>query len=260
MANNTAFRIIWGVILACHGATSSFVQLATLRTLLGIMESAVSPGFSLVTGIWYRRSEHPMRHGIWFVGNATSGLFGGLIAYGMEHIHSKYSPWRYLFILFGCITILWGIVLLLFLPDSPLKARWLSPSERILANNRPQTTTKSFKTDVWKWDQAFEAVRDPKTWSLFFYIAFTAIPSAGSTNVRFIFGFDINVIDLPIDPVLSSPPSSSQVSPPALSELFSSACPQVESQFFSSSLPHSVPHISRSHAVLSWQSPPPSLW
>lgn len=147
------------------------------------MESVVSPGFSLVTGIWYKRSEHPFRHGVWFVGNATSSLFGGLLAYAIEHIHGKYNPWRWLFVLFGGITIFWGIVLFFFLPDSPLKARWLSPTERVLANNRPQAATKSFKTTKWKNSQAIEAVIDPKTWMLFCYMVGTSIPNGGSTNV-----------------------------------------------------------------------------
>ncbi len=57
------------------------------------MEAAVAPGFSIITSMWYKRSEQPLRHGAWFMGNVLSGLFGALIAYALGHIKSI-EPWR----------------------------------------------------------------------------------------------------------------------------------------------------------------------
>ncbi|OBT89035.1 hypothetical protein VE02_02186 [Pseudogymnoascus sp. 03VT05] len=45
--------IAWAIILGCHGAANNFAGLVVLRILLGACESAISPGFSLMTGIWY---------------------------------------------------------------------------------------------------------------------------------------------------------------------------------------------------------------
>lgn len=42
----------WSVVLACHGAASNFASLIALRFLLGAFESVISPGFSLITGLW----------------------------------------------------------------------------------------------------------------------------------------------------------------------------------------------------------------
>jgi ACS family allantoate permease-like MFS transporter len=86
--------VLWSIVLACHGAGQSFVGLAVLRVLLGITESTVSPGFSLLTGIWYKPSEHAWRHGIWFLGNGIANTFGGLLAYGIAHIDGTLEPWR----------------------------------------------------------------------------------------------------------------------------------------------------------------------
>ncbi|OBT95747.1 hypothetical protein VE01_06411 [Pseudogymnoascus verrucosus] len=186
--------LLWAVILICHGAAMNFGGLMALRFLLGVFESTISPGFSLITGLWYKPSEHASRHGLWFAGNTTASIFGGLIAYGISHINSSISAWRWLFIIFGLITFVWGIVLFIFLPDSPLNARFLTPDQRTYAHRRPQQEAHSFKTTEWKKDQFLEALRDPKTWLLFFYTICSNIPNGGFTSFSGIivkgFGFD----------------------------------------------------------------------
>lgn len=186
--------IVWAVVLGCHGAATNFSSLMALRFLLGVFESSISPGFSLVTGMWYKPSEHAARHGIWFAGNTTAALFGGLLAYAISHIQSGIAAWRWLFLIFALITFVWGIVLLVFLPDSPLDARFLTPNERIYAHRRSQQQTRSFKTTEWKRNQVLEAFRDPKTWLLCVYQICTCIPNGGYTSFNGIivqgFGFD----------------------------------------------------------------------
>lgn len=94
LANNGLSSLIWAIVLACHGATSNFASLVTVRVLLGALESTIGPGLSLVTGLWYKRSEHASRHGIWFAGNSISSIFGGLLTYGIGHISNSVDPWR----------------------------------------------------------------------------------------------------------------------------------------------------------------------
>ena len=65
-----------------------------LRTLLGIFESAISPGFSLITGMWYTPREHVSRHSIWFAGNAIASIIGSLIAYGLLSYYGSIAQWK----------------------------------------------------------------------------------------------------------------------------------------------------------------------
>lgn len=65
-----------------------------VRFILGIAEAGISPGFSLLTSLWYRTSEQPLRHGIWFCGNAIASLFASLISYGVYQIQSQISSWK----------------------------------------------------------------------------------------------------------------------------------------------------------------------
>lgn len=57
----TVTVFIWGGILMCHAACKNFAGLATARFFLGIAEAAVAPGFSLITGMFYKRKGQPLR-------------------------------------------------------------------------------------------------------------------------------------------------------------------------------------------------------
>ncbi|CEJ87121.1 hypothetical protein VHEMI04310 [[Torrubiella] hemipterigena] len=190
----TVCVIIWAVVLGAHAGGQNFGGLMALRFILGVFESSISPGFSLVTTLWYKPSEHASRHGIWFAGNTSASVVGGLLAYAISHIKTNIAAWRWLFIIFALVTFFWGIILLIFLPDTPLNARFLTPEERVYAHRRPQQKTRSFKTNEWKKDQFFEALKDPKTWLLFFFTICTCIPNGGYTSFNSLiiqgFGFD----------------------------------------------------------------------
>ena len=94
----------------------------------------------------------------WFGFAAVAGAFGGLIAFGVQHIHSTVSNWRLLFIIEvrnpdvseqtqrqtisqGIPTILLGILTLFFLPDRPESTTFLNEREREIALDRMNRAT-----------------------------------------------------------------------------------------------------------------------
>lgn len=85
---------LWGVVLTLHAVTDNYGSLMALRTLLGVFESAISPGFSLITGMWYTPREHVSRHSIWFAGNALAGIVGSAIAYGLLKYEGNFAQWK----------------------------------------------------------------------------------------------------------------------------------------------------------------------
>ncbi|KAL4997483.1 major facilitator superfamily domain-containing protein [Aspergillus recurvatus] len=158
----------WGAILALHSAAVSFSRMMVLRALLGVFESPISPGFTLITSIWYKPSQHAARHGIWFAGNSMGAIAGALVAYGCAYIdRALIARWQVLFIILGCLTFLWGLFLIFSLPDSPLRAPFLSQAERVEVHEEIQSRQKTAKTDTWSWPQFSEAMRDPQSWFLF---------------------------------------------------------------------------------------------
>ncbi|KAF9889034.1 hypothetical protein FE257_008011 [Aspergillus nanangensis] len=174
--------LIWGVILASHAATRNFIGIMVARFLLGAAEASVSPGFSLITGMWYLRDEQPLRHGLWFAGNSVATAFGGLIAYGVAHIQGSIAAWKWLFIIYGLITSVWAAVLVFFLPDSPMSARFLKKGERINAVERLRANQTGVKNNKIQWNQVWEALTDYKIWILFLYQLANCIPNGGFTT------------------------------------------------------------------------------
>ncbi|RBQ75464.1 hypothetical protein FVER14953_12991 [Fusarium verticillioides] len=169
---------IWGAILMftalCHNAK----DLLATRFFLGIAETAIAPGLSMIVAMWYKRSEQPLRQGAWFLGNTSAGILGGLVSYGFGEIN-MFSPWKAIFICFGALTIAVSIMVLLFLPDTPANARFLTKDERAQAVARVETNMTGIKNDKWKREQVMEALSDPNAWLLTVAYLATIIPNNG---------------------------------------------------------------------------------
>ncbi|KAF3041994.1 hypothetical protein E8E11_002249 [Didymella keratinophila] len=180
LAANT---FVWGIVVALTAACSNYGGLITVRFLLGVAEATITPAFLFITSTWYTRDEIPTRTGLWFAGNSVGGLVASFLAYGVGHIEDSLAPWIWMYIILGCLTFLWGIPMLLFLPDSIAKAKFLTEEEREVAARRV-VLAGTGRTDntKWKLDQALECLRDPKTWIIFSMSLLTQIPNGGTQN------------------------------------------------------------------------------
>ena len=65
-----------------------------VRALLGAAEAAAIPGFSLLTGMFYSRKEHALRHGFWFIGNSLGIMLAGILSFGIAHVKTGIGAWR----------------------------------------------------------------------------------------------------------------------------------------------------------------------
>ncbi|PVI04871.1 MFS general substrate transporter [Periconia macrospinosa] len=180
MTGNTLF---WGAVVALTAACSSYGGLVTVRFLLGIAEATITPALMFITSTWYTRDEIPTRTGIWFAGNSVGGIVASLLAYGIGHIEDNVHPWRWMYIVLGISTFLWGLVVFFFLPDGISGAKFLTEEERTWAADRVVIagTGKTEKT-VWKWEQMRECLIDPKTWFIFILALLCQIPNGGTQN------------------------------------------------------------------------------
>ena len=88
-----------------------------------------------------------------------------------------------MFLIFGIITFLWGLLMLLRLPDSPTNASFLSDEERIIAIARLQANQAGYKSNKIDRSQILEAFTDPKTWLLAVLVLGSNIPNGGYTTV-----------------------------------------------------------------------------
>jgi hypothetical protein len=145
----------------------------------------------------------------------SQAIFGGLAAYGFLHIPatSPIKSWQALFLTYGLLTFIWGWVVMLRMPDSPMKAKCFTERDKKLMMERVRENKTGIQNRVFRKDQVKEAFTDPQSkittstgkYSIFDLIriayAFamiqlcTTIPSGGIGTFSNIlvksFGFDV---------------------------------------------------------------------
>ncbi|TRX88946.1 hypothetical protein FHL15_010174 [Xylaria flabelliformis] len=186
--------IIWGAIVLTTPACKSFGGIATNRFFLGFVEATVNPAFVLIMSIWYKNDEQPLRLEAYYCTNGLATMFGGLIGYAVGHITTGLPRWQYVFLIFGGISVLAGIISFVVLPDVPATARFLTPRERMIATERVASNRAGVKNHHFKKDQAIQCAKDPKTWILFVMAIGAQVPNAAITSFTSLiiqsFGFD----------------------------------------------------------------------
>ena len=71
--------------------STSFLLLSPLilcsaRTFLGLAEGGLFPGVTYYISLWYPRQMQAKRVAIFFSAATVAGAFGGILAYGIEHL------------------------------------------------------------------------------------------------------------------------------------------------------------------------------
>lgn len=171
--------VLWGAILMTSAACSSFAGIATVRFLLGVTEATISPGFVAVTGIWWTRQEQAGRSALWISFLGVGSFVGVLVAYGIGHITGGLSPWKYIYLILGAVTVLWGVVFTLFVPDGPADVKWLTQEEKVVAVQRIVENKTGTKSRRFEMAQVWEAVTDPAVIILGLISFVNAIASGG---------------------------------------------------------------------------------
>ena len=158
--------VVWGICLMCTAAVSNFQGLYAERFFLGFLESGISPMFMLVVGSWYRTPEQALRMGAWYSATGYVSIIAPLINYGLGHITGSLSPWRYMYIVAGTITILWGVVIYFFLPPDPIRAKGFTERERYIAVARLRSNNSASGISISR-AASLDALTDVKFWLSF---------------------------------------------------------------------------------------------
>ena len=77
------------------------------------------------------------------------------------------------------ITVAYSVLVYLFLPDSPVKARFLQDEDRLVAVERLRDNQQGMESDEGKWDHVKEAALDYKTWGWGLMMFSISVPSGG---------------------------------------------------------------------------------
>ena len=100
-------QILWGFVLIGTGFANNYASLIAVRVLLGALEAPIVPGNYILLSMFYPRREQPIRNGLMYTG--LSQVFTGPIGWGIGFIGSGEHSWRYMFWIFGAITIAYSV-------------------------------------------------------------------------------------------------------------------------------------------------------
>lgn len=169
--------IAWSIILMCMAAGKNFAGLAVMRFLLGMGETFLFPAATVITTMFYKKSEQPFRTAIWF--NGFSSLITSILSYALGHAHSSIANWKILFLTFGAITFAFSFVMLYVIPDSPMTCKFFTEKEKYIAIDRTKENRTGVMNNVFKKDQCIEALCDWKTWVMAVFVLSISVPGSG---------------------------------------------------------------------------------
>lgn len=180
--------MLWSTTLCLHAVCFTFPSLVAIRTLLGIFEAVCQPTFLIMSSIWYKRSEQAQVVTYWYMMNGAQQMVGGLLAYAFSQIqhpslgtggHAKIRSWQAIFITYGSFSFLWGIFVLYWLPDSPMRAKCFSEEDKKLMVERVRSNQTGLQNKVFRAYQLKEALTDPQTYCYMLIQICTTLPTSG---------------------------------------------------------------------------------
>lgn len=146
-----------------HNGRSLLIQ----RFFLGLIAAPIYPGCIYVISLFYKRKELAARVTLIYTASIFATGMNGLVAApiframrGMLGL----SGWRWLYIIFGTISVVISALSFFILPDEPLKTKWLTPAERRLAHDRIAGDTVERKEKGSMVQGLREALRDRRVW------------------------------------------------------------------------------------------------
>jgi ACS family tartrate transporter-like MFS transporter len=164
------FRIMltWGLVSMATAFVGGARSLYALRFLLGVAEAGFFPGVIFYLGLWFPAAVRARFVGLFLCSLSLTNIVGAPLSgaiLGLEGAAGLHG-WQWLFLLEGVPSLVLAFAVLLWLPNGPDDARWLSEEEKGTIKARlaaePAHTHRSF----------WPMLKDARVWVL-------AIPDFG---------------------------------------------------------------------------------
>lgn len=129
----TRILVTWGIITVLSAFVQVEWQLYVVRVLLGFAEAGLAAGILLYLTYWFPKQQRAWATAAFMMTIPLASIIGAPIAawcltFGQQLL--GLAGWRSLFVVEGVLTVLVGIVIVVWLTDRPRNAKWLTPGER----------------------------------------------------------------------------------------------------------------------------------
>ncbi|OBT65510.1 hypothetical protein VE03_05032 [Pseudogymnoascus sp. 23342-1-I1] len=158
---------LWGISCAASAGATNYHTLLASRIFVGMFEAAIAPCLMLISSQYYTKSEQAPRFAIWYCGLGVGQILGGLVSFAFQHVTNRsFRSWQAMFVFIGVATALVGIATFFILPDSPMKAKWLSEPEKAALLKHVSVNQTGIQNKHFKVGQALEVLGDVQIWLL----------------------------------------------------------------------------------------------
>jgi MFS transporter, ACS family, tartrate transporter len=158
--------LTWGIISGATAFVTGTWSFLGIRFLLGLAEAGFYPGIILYLTWWFPSSYRSRIIGIFMTAIPISIVSGSLISSQILRLGAwgGLDSWQWLFILEALPAVIVGIVVWVYLTDSPEQATWLKPEQRDWLANR-LNEERSQKESIHHFSLG-ETMRNPRVWLL----------------------------------------------------------------------------------------------
>lgn len=113
--------------------------------------------------------------------NGGQQMVGGLLAYCFSLIgrDKVLKSWQAIFIAYGCFTVLFGIFVIFWMPDSPMRAKCFSEEDKKLMVERVRENQTGLQNRKFRKEQMIEALLDPQAYGYCLVQITTTLPTSG---------------------------------------------------------------------------------
>src|ERR1700678_4225651 len=125
--------VTWGIVSACTALVRTPWEFYTVRFLLGLAEAGFFPGMILYLTYWFPSTRRAKMMAVLMAGNPVSGIIGGPLSGYILHYFSgsrHVAGWQWLFIIEAMPAVVLGVIILFYLDDRVITAKWLSDKEK----------------------------------------------------------------------------------------------------------------------------------
>ncbi|MGO4278256.1 D-galactonate transporter [Cupriavidus sp. OV038] len=137
--------ILWGLASMAMIFVKTPGQFYALRFLLGIFEAGFFPGVVLYLTYWFPADRRARINGLFMTSFAIAGVIGGPLAgfimSAMDGVDGL-ANWQWLFVIEGIPSVLAGVAVLMFLPEKPVNAKWLTATEQTLVTREVEAEAR----------------------------------------------------------------------------------------------------------------------
>ena len=127
----TLSLVVWGALAALCGLIDTANEFYWVRFFLGIAQAGFFPGVLVYLTHWFRYEDRAKAVAMLMSAIPASNMVGAAIAAPLMRIDwLGWNGWRWLLILEGLPTVVFGAIAYFYLTDRPIDARWLSQDER----------------------------------------------------------------------------------------------------------------------------------